>query len=107
MPFLAFLARLFLARRLLGSGRRSVSSRRYGRRYPTSYGGRYASRYGGGFGRRQPAARGRIGFFGPVPYYSRRTRGGGRVSVGGCCLPIPLTLSVAVAAVGRLLLARR
>ncbi len=107
MPLLAFLARLFLVRRLLGSSRRSVSSGRYGRHYPASYGGRYANRYGGGFGRRPSGRGGRVGFFGPVPYYSRRTRGGGRVSVGGCCLPIPLTLSVALAAVGRMLVLRR
>ena len=46
--------------------------------------------------------RGRVGFFGPVPYYSRTTRGGARVSVGGCCLPIPLLVltSTAAAAVG-------
>jgi hypothetical protein len=33
---------------------------------------------------------GRFGFWGPVPYYSTRTRGGSEVSVGGCCLLIPL-----------------
>ena len=103
---LAFLARLFIVRRLLGSNRRAASRGRYSRRYPTAYGGRYANRYGGGFGRRHPDAGGRIGFFGPVPYYSRRTRGGGRVSVGGCCLPIPLTLSVMLVALGRLLVRR-
>ena len=107
MPFLAFPARLFVVRRMLGSKRHAASRGRYGGRYPTAYGSRYANRYGGGFGRRQAPARGRIGFFGPIPYYSRRTRGGGRVSVGGCCLPIPLTLSVASAALGRFLLLRR
>lgn len=106
MPLLAFLARLFLVRRLLGAGRRRAPRGRYGQRYPSAYGGRYANRYGGGFGRRRQPAGGRIGFFGPVPYYSRRTRGGGRVSVGGCCLPIPLTLGVALAGLGRLLLTR-
>jgi hypothetical protein len=30
----------------------------------------------------------RTGLFGPVPYASTRTRGGSRVTVGGCCLPI-------------------
>ena len=35
--------------------------------------------------------RGRGGLF-PFPHYSTRTRGGSRVSVSGCCLPIPLTL---------------
>ncbi len=107
MPFLAFLARLFIVRRMLGSRGRPAPRGRYGRRYPTAYGGRYANRYGGGFGQRQPGGRGRVGFFGPVPYYSRRTRGGGRVSVGGCCLPIPLTFTVLLAGLGRLLVSRR
>jgi hypothetical protein len=44
------------------------------------------------FGRRPPPRRSGFGFFGPFPTYSRRTRSGGRVSVGGCCLPIPLAL---------------
>jgi hypothetical protein len=44
--------------------------------------------YGSPFGRPRP--RSRTGFFGPFPYYSRETRGGGRVSVSGCCLPIAL-----------------
>ena len=105
MPFLAFIARLLFIRRLLSSNRAAASRGRYGGRYPRAYGGRYANRYGGGFGGRP--ARGRVGFFGPVPYYSRRTRGGGRVSIGGCCLPIPLTLSVAAGALGRLMLTRR
>ncbi len=36
--------------------------------------------------------RGRFGLWGPVPYYSTRTRRGSEVSVGGCgcCLPISL-----------------
>jgi hypothetical protein len=75
------------------------------------------SRYGGGYGRHygRPGGYGRHGygrrrqssgfrFFGPVPMYSRRTRGGGRVSVGGCCLPIPLALTLGtVAGAGRYL----
>jgi hypothetical protein len=32
----------------------------------------------------------RFGFWGPVPYYSTRTRRGSEVSVGGCCLLVPL-----------------
>jgi hypothetical protein len=45
------------------------------------------------FGRRRHGrSRGRGGFRGPFPYYSRRTRGGSRVTVTGCCLPIPLAL---------------
>ena len=63
------LARAFMINRLL--------NRSQGRRY-----GRYGRSY----------SRGRGGFFGPMPYYSRRTRGGSRVTVSGCCLPIPLAL---------------
>ena len=68
----------YLLRRLFG-GRRS---------HHRSY-GRY------GYGRRPQR---RTGFFGPFPYHSRRTRGGSRVTVGGCCLPIPLGLVAALAA---------
>ena len=57
-------------------------------------------------GRRHRRSHGRTGFFGPVPYYSRQTRGGSRVSVGGCCLPIPLALAVGGAAAARGLLRR-
>jgi len=47
--------------------------------------------------------RGRAGFFGPMPYYSGRTRRGTRVQVGGCCLPIPLgMLAAALGALGLL-----
>jgi hypothetical protein len=77
---LALLARALLLRRLFGGGRSS----RYGR-----------------YGRR-----GRGGFFGPMPYYTRRTRGGGRVSVSGCCLPIPLMLTLSLAAGLRALVRR-
>jgi hypothetical protein len=56
-----------------------------------------------GYSRRR---QGRGGFFGPMPYYTRRTRGGSRVTVSGCCLPIPLGL-LAGAAVGLRLLIRR
>jgi hypothetical protein len=34
-----------------------------------------------------------FGFWGPFPTYSRRTRGGGRVRVAGCCLPLALGLT--------------
>jgi hypothetical protein len=48
--------------------------------------------------------RGRFGFFGPFPQYSRTTRHGTRVSVGGCCLPLPIgcltTVLTAAAVVG-------
>ena len=68
----------YLLRRLFG-----------GRRSHQHSSGRY------GYGRRPQR---RTGFFGPVPYHSRRTRGGSRVTVGGCCLPIPLGLVAALAA---------
>ena len=47
--------------------------------------------------------RGRFGFWGPVPYYSTRTRRGSEVSVGGCgcCLPIPLMVTAGVVGVLR------
>ncbi len=69
------LVRVFLLRRLFKSANR---------RGGTSYGS------GGRYGRR----RGRGGF-GPFPSYARRTRRGSRVNVTGCCLPIPLALTVA------------
>ena len=34
--------------------------------------------------------KGRLGFWGPFPSYTRRTRGGGTVKVTGCCLPFAL-----------------
>jgi hypothetical protein len=37
--------------------------------------------------------RSRGGLF-PLPYYSTRTRGGSRVTMSGCCLPIPLFLAL-------------
>ncbi len=100
MPFFAWLARRFLLRRLTGgrAARRGVNG---GGWYPG--GGRRLSR-SGGYGRRRGN---NVGLFGPVPYASRRTRGGGRVSVGGCCLPIPLALTVAVAGALRLLTSQR
>ena len=81
---LPFLARLFLLNRLFGSQTRS---RRRG-----SY----------GYGRRRRRSSG-FGMTGPFPTYSRRTRGGGRVSVGGCCLPIPLALVAGVVGAARIL----
>jgi hypothetical protein len=50
--------------------------------------------------------RGRVGLFGPFPYYSTTTRRGARVSVGGCCLPIPLALLATVTAASVQLLRR-
>jgi hypothetical protein len=50
-----------------------------------------------------PERRGRFGMWGPIPYYSRRTRRGDEVSVGGCgcCLPIPLLAGLGLWGVGR------
>jgi hypothetical protein len=62
--------------------------------------GRY--RYGYGYPRR----RRNVGFFGPFPSYSTRTRGGSRVTVTGCCLPIPLGLATVLALGARVLLRR-
>ncbi|WP_433505068.1 hypothetical protein ACQP04_00110 [Pseudonocardia halophobica] len=49
--------------------------------------------------------RGRFGMWGPVPYYSTRTRRGADVSVGGCgcCLPLPLLVVLGVGAALRAL----
>ena len=74
---LSSLARVFLLRRLFGSRRHGGHRRRSG-----------------------------FGMTGPFPTYSRRTRGGGRVSVGGCCLPIPLALALGVLGLGRLFVRR-
>ena len=84
---LSRLMRLYLLRRLL------TPSHRRGRRG-----------YGYGYGRRRP--RGRTGFFGPLPYYSGRTRRGSRVHVTGCCLPIPLMLVLSAVAGARALIRR-
>jgi hypothetical protein len=80
MGWLGLLGRAFLVNRLLRRSRR--------RR--------------GGYYRRQR----RGGFYGPFPYYTGRTRGGSRVTVSGCCLPIPLGLVIALAAGVRLLVRR-
>lgn len=50
-----------------------------------------------------PTRRGGFGFFGPFPRYATTTRSGTRVSVGGCCLPLPigcLAVVLSAAAVG-------
>ena len=78
MPLLRLLSEIFFIRRLL----RGRQARRRG------WGGGY------GYGPRS-YSRGRGGFFGPFPYYSRRTRGGSQVSVTGCCLPLALGLFAA------------
>jgi hypothetical protein len=60
-----------------------------------------------GGGRRDQRRRGRLGLFGPIPYYSTRTRRGTSVSVGGCCLPLALGMLAVPLGVGRALWARR
>ena len=90
MSLLRTLGRAYLANRIL---RGSRHHRRRPPRYHRGWGA--PTRYH----RRRP--RGRTGFFGPLPYHTRQTRGGGRVTVGGCCLPIPLGMLL-----GSLLLAR-
>ncbi len=82
MPALSWLARSWILSRMFGGGRRR--------------------RAGYGYGRRP---RGRGGLF-PFPHYSTRTRGGSRVSVSGCCLPIPLLLVVSALAGARACLRR-
>ena len=78
---------LFVLRRLLFAWliRRFTDRRRRGRAV--------RPRYGYGYPRR----RRNVGFFGPFPRYSTRTRGGSRVTVTGCCLPIPLALVLSTA----------
>ncbi len=87
---------MWLIRRLFGGG-----DRRRGYRQGWGYPGP-PTRYG--YGRRPQ--RGGFRMVGPFPSYSTRTRGGARVSVGGCCLPIPLTLAIAVLGAVRVLVRR-
>jgi hypothetical protein len=94
----------YLLRRLLSGGRRSGRARpRYGG-WPAAGRGRYGR--GDSLGRYGARRRGTGGFrfFGPFPTYSRRTRRGSRVTVSGCCLPIPLTLVLAVLGAARALM---
>jgi hypothetical protein len=79
MLLLSRLLRTYLLRRLLTGGRRRQRRRRGG--------------YGGYYGR----PRGRGGLF-PFPHYSTSTRGGSRVTIGGCCLPLALTCAVGACA---------
>jgi hypothetical protein len=100
---LKWLLRAFFLRRLFGGRQRS---RGYGGWPGGGYGGRRG--YGGwggrgGYGRRQS---GGLRFLGPFPTYSTRTRRGSRVTVSGCCLPIPLALTIAAAAGARAALRR-
>lgn len=95
MGLLRLLARGYVLDRLLRRQRPPLPPHRY----------RSESPYGqsAGYPRRR---RGRFGLFGPLPYYSTTTRRGARVSVGGCCLPIPLFL-VATITAASLFLRRR
>jgi len=87
---------VFAKGRLVGAGECGAAAMGSRRRMPTRI-------LGGGRRRRR---RGRAGFFGPFPTYTRRTRGGSRVTVSGCCLPIPLALAVGSLAGARALLRR-
>ena len=51
--------------------------------------------------------KGRFGFWGPLPSYTRETRGGGRVRFTGCCLPLALGIVGLPAVAGLELLRRR
>ena len=84
----SMLARAFLLRRLFGR-RDTRRGHHYSSRRPRH--GAYR-----GYGRHR--SRSGFGTFGPFPTYSGRTRRGTRVSVGGCCLPIPLALTALLAA---------
>jgi hypothetical protein len=88
MGLLGFLARDYLLNRLFRGHRHDSPSARRGAEWSP---------------RRSPGAtgaghRGRIGFFGPIPHYTATTRRGTRVSVGGCCLPLPLMVAASTAA---------
>jgi len=87
MRLLSRLLGAYLFRRLLtGGGRRrwSTPPPRYQRWSAPPP--RYARRRGG-----------RMRMVGPFPTYSTRTRRGSRVTVSGCCLPIPLALTAGTA----------
>jgi len=60
-----------------------------------------------GHGRRGRRQRSGFGMWGPLPSYSRRTRGGSHVRVTGCCLPLPLALALGGAAALRQALTSR
>ena len=94
---LGMLARMWVIRRLFGGGDHRRRGYRQGWGYPAP-----PARYG--YGRRR--SRSGFGMTGPFPTYSTRTRGGSRVSVSGCCLPIPLALGVAILGALRVLLGR-
>lgn len=87
MSFLRGATRAYLLNRVLRDRRRRQSGwgrmSGHGSPYGRSPYGRHPRRRSSGFGMR-----------GPFPTYSRRTRGGSQVSVSGCCLPIPLALTL-------------
>ena len=85
MGLLSNLARGYLVSRALGQRRQPPG-------YPHSGYPGYGYPQPRGYRRRPVSGYGRPGRFRllPIPHYSRRTRSGARVSVGGCCLPIPL-----------------
>jgi hypothetical protein len=91
---LARLLEAFLIRRFLSRGRRG--------RGPAYGYGRRRGRPAYGYGRR----RGRARFVGPFPTYTTRTRRGSRVTVTGCCLPLPLALVTTTVLGARALLRR-
>jgi hypothetical protein len=96
MRVLSRLLGAYLFRRLLTGGRRrrwSAPPPRYQRWSAPPP--RYAPRRGG-----------RMRMVGPFPTYSTRTRRGSRVTVSGCCLPIPLALTAGTALGVRSLLRR-
>ena len=83
MGLLGSFARAFLLDRLLRGARRRGGYGHRGYGAPSPYGQPpHRQSYG-----HRPGGRFRLL---PLPHYSRRTRSGARVSVGGCCLPIPL-----------------
>lgn len=100
----AFLGRALLLRWLFGNRDRRRPARRRTYWGPPA---RSHPRQRYGYGRSRSRSRGGFGMFGPFPTYSRRTRGGSSVSVGGCCLPLPLALSAILAALARFGLHRR
>ncbi len=91
MSLLRDLARTYVVHRLTQGSRRRHAPPGWHRPSGAPY--RYRGR----------RSRQRSGFriVGPLPTYSRRTRGGSRVTVSGCCLPIPLALTVGAAVASR------
>ncbi len=92
------LARYFLER-MLGGGHRH--RRGYGRHGFGRHGFGHRPRHG--YGHRRHRSSG--GIF-PIPHYTRHTRGGTRVTFGGCCLPLALTFVAVPAAAVRFALRR-